>query len=332
MNFTNETIKSLEVTEKRKVFWDPNNSGFGVRVAPTGLKTFVFMYRFHGKSQMLTIGRFPEERLDAMLNQVKTLKEALKGGEDPKAVISSESINGLTLDKTGPTKKILSEKEIATFWNGIEKIDLSIHVKVALKLMLFFGQTKKNILQTQWSHLDFETNRWTIPKLAKKEVYINALPLLDKGNILFGELPKISQWVFPSPKRSSHISEASIDQAIRYIRFSSDIPILTASNLRRTVGVNMANSGIHCSVVKEILGFKTNDNFPFIEVHQFPGYSLNTASEASESAHNYNLKISAFHWWHNYLTNILSIKTRQNQNSKKNRMRSKKSWILKILN
>mgnify|MGYP001418572702 CR=1 FL=1 len=256
---------------------------------------------------MLTIGRFPEERLEAMFHRVKTLKEALKGGEDPKSIISNESINGFTPDYVKPTKKKLSEKEISAFWDGIERVGIPIHIKTALKLMLFFGQTKKSILQTQWSHLDFETSKWTIPKIAKKEVRINVIPLLDTGDILFGELPKVSHWAFPSSKRNSHISEASIDQAIRYIRLASDIPMLTASNLRRTVGVNMVNAGIHCLVVKEVLGFKTEDNFPFIETHQPSNYPVNTTTEVTETINNSNFKLGAFRWWHNRLLNILSI-------------------------
>ena len=106
MNFTNEAIKSLPVTEKRKVFWDSKQTGFGIRVAPTGLKTFVFMYRFQGKCQMLTIGRFRQARLEAMHRRVKTLKNALKKGEDPKVIISRKPTNGLTLDNAKPSENI----------------------------------------------------------------------------------------------------------------------------------------------------------------------------------------------------------------------------------
>ena len=116
MNLTIETIKSLDVAETRKVYWDSNNTGFGIRVAPTGLKTFVFMYRFQGKCQMLTIGRFPEERLEAMFQLVKILKAALKKGEDPKSILSKESNNPLNSDNAKTTKKILSGKEISEFW------------------------------------------------------------------------------------------------------------------------------------------------------------------------------------------------------------------------
>ena len=132
MNLTIETIKSLPATEKRKVYWDSNHTGFGVRVAPTGLKTFVFMYRFQGKCQMLTIGRFPEESLEAMFHQVKNLKNALRGGDDPKLIISKETNHTLNTDNAKPVKKILSEKEISEFWNGLEKINISIQIKTAL--------------------------------------------------------------------------------------------------------------------------------------------------------------------------------------------------------
>mgnify|MGYP001218131727 CR=1 FL=1 len=115
MNFTIKSIKSLPVTAKRKVYWDSNNTGFGVRVAPTGLKTYVFMYRYRGKSQMLTIGRFNQARLDAMYRRVNNLKIALKKGEDPKAVISSKPTSELTLKNSKAAEKILSGKEISFY-------------------------------------------------------------------------------------------------------------------------------------------------------------------------------------------------------------------------
>ena len=306
MNLTIETIKSLPATEKRKVYWDSNHTGFGVRVAPTGLKTFVFMYRFQGKCQMLTIGRFPEESLEAMFHQVKSLKTALKEGDDPKLIISKEANHILNKDNAKPIKKILSEKEISELWNGLEKINLSVQIKTALKLMLFFGQTKKSILQTQWDHLDFQTNRWIIPKLEKKEIRMTVIPLLERGKALFESLPKVSKWVFPSTKRNNHISEASLDQAIRYIRLASDIPMLTASNIRRTIGLNMVNSGTHCLVVKDILGFKTEDNFPFIDLKQLPNYSFRHSTEGPGRINENSLKLDAFQLWHDYLSNILT--------------------------
>ena len=113
MNFTKETIESLPVGNKRKVFWDSNNTGFGVRVAPTGLKSFIFMYRFQGKCQMLTIGRFLEEPLEAIFLKVATLQEALKKGKDPKLILSKESFNS---GKAKPPKKILSGQEILAFY------------------------------------------------------------------------------------------------------------------------------------------------------------------------------------------------------------------------
>ena len=316
MKLTTQIIKNLPVTEKRKVYWDSNNTGFGVRVAPTGLKTFVFMYRFQGKCQMLTIGRFRQARLEAMHRRVKTLKNALKKGEDPKVIISRKPTNGLTLDNAKPSEKILSDKEISLFWNGIERVGISKHIQIALKLMLFFGQTKKSILQTEWSHLDFEANIWTIQKKAKKELRKNLIPLLDIGSLLFRELPEDSQWVFPSAKiNNGHLSETSIDQAIRYIRLSSNIPMLKASDIRRTIGINMVNSGVHYLIVKEILGFKTEDTFSFIGINQFPDYSSNSQMDLftykttqTIITMNSNLKLRAFEWWHKRLLNILSIK------------------------
>ena len=305
MIFNNESIHSLPIPKSRKVYWDNNNPGFGIRMAPTGLKTFVFMYRFDGKCQMLTIGRLPETKLEKALAQISVFKNALKAGIDPKLLLSKSFTHQTSPKIIKAPKKILSHDEIAEFWNAINTLNLSIHIKTALQLVLFFGRTKSNILQTQWDHLDLETQTWVIPKNIKNNLQIEVIPLLEYGSVLFQELPRISQWVFPSVRNGGHLSEASIDQAIRQIRLSSNILALTVSNIRRTVGSGMISAGFHPYIVKEILGFKAPKRFSFIEMEPLDHLNLSPGTESSDKTKVSDTKINAYLWWHDYLSKTL---------------------------
>ena len=51
------TIGRLPASERETIFWDRDLPGFGVRVYPSGTKTFVVQSRGEGRSRRITIGR-----------------------------------------------------------------------------------------------------------------------------------------------------------------------------------------------------------------------------------------------------------------------------------
>jgi integrase len=57
--------------------------GFGVRVTSNGLKTFYFVYRFHGRSRRMTLGRYPHTPLKDARGKAYAALRSLAKGEDP---------------------------------------------------------------------------------------------------------------------------------------------------------------------------------------------------------------------------------------------------------
>ena len=57
LKLSTRTVGRLTVTERDAVFWDRDLPGFGVRVYPSGTKTFVVQSRGEGRSRRITIGR-----------------------------------------------------------------------------------------------------------------------------------------------------------------------------------------------------------------------------------------------------------------------------------
>ena len=69
----------------RVLLWDDKISGFGVKVAPTGRKTYIVRYKWRGKPQTYTIGPHdspwtPEEARE----RAKAVIQQIERGEDPK--------------------------------------------------------------------------------------------------------------------------------------------------------------------------------------------------------------------------------------------------------
>jgi integrase len=57
MKFTDRKIKNLKPGKDRYEVWEGN--GLGIRVAPSGRKSWIFIYRFEGKARRMTIGVYP---------------------------------------------------------------------------------------------------------------------------------------------------------------------------------------------------------------------------------------------------------------------------------
>lgn len=73
------------------ISWDADVRGFGVRVFPSGAKTFVFRYptRF-GRKRLMTIGKVGELTLDAARQKARALRVEIDNGADPAEVRRTE--------------------------------------------------------------------------------------------------------------------------------------------------------------------------------------------------------------------------------------------------
>ena len=84
VRLTKTVVAEAKPGEREYMIWDPRLAGFGLRVRPSGAKSFVFVYRTaggrQGKTQRVTIkGSSPE----AAFEQAKKLQARYHGGADP---------------------------------------------------------------------------------------------------------------------------------------------------------------------------------------------------------------------------------------------------------
>src|SRR3546814_17796875 len=81
------TIDALKLpAEKQFVLWDNEIRGFGIRVLPSGLKTFIIQYRnAEGIKRRVNLGRFGVLTVDQARDLAKIKLGAVASGEDPAA-------------------------------------------------------------------------------------------------------------------------------------------------------------------------------------------------------------------------------------------------------
>lgn len=84
INFVDSVIRNLKPEEKRKVYWCNGCPGFGLRVTPSGTKTFVYKYMSGRKSRWLTIGKYPQWSIRKARSQYDEYYEQVNDyGRDP---------------------------------------------------------------------------------------------------------------------------------------------------------------------------------------------------------------------------------------------------------
>jgi integrase len=82
---TKKTVDSEQPGDKEKFIWDSELKGFGLKVFPTGAKTFVYQYRTpEGRTRRYTIGKYSNTlTADQARKRAKEIEFEIRSGRDP---------------------------------------------------------------------------------------------------------------------------------------------------------------------------------------------------------------------------------------------------------
>lgn len=82
---TDRALKCYKPTEKPVEYWDTVHKGFGVRINPTGKKTFFVRYSFGGRRRRIMLGPYPYLKLHEAREKAKEVIGHVVRGIDPQA-------------------------------------------------------------------------------------------------------------------------------------------------------------------------------------------------------------------------------------------------------
>jgi integrase len=102
---TDARVKALRPRKSRYEIWD--GRGFGVRIAPSGRKSFVFVYHFDGRPRRLTLGTYPALSLADANEALAIARKQLEAGTDPGEVAVAERKS---------EREAETFKELVTLW------------------------------------------------------------------------------------------------------------------------------------------------------------------------------------------------------------------------
>lgn len=100
--FTIDSIESLPTPEKRQYVYDDKVIGLGLTLLPSGKKTFHVRATVEGKTKRITIGKYPDMKIDQARTKAKNELSDIAGGIDPvqqkRAKKALESVTSLSIE------------------------------------------------------------------------------------------------------------------------------------------------------------------------------------------------------------------------------------------
>ncbi len=82
VRLTVKAVAAAKPAEREYTLWDNLLAHFGVRVQPSGVRSWIVQTRVRGRMRKITLGRFPELPLDAARREGAAVLAHLWGGED----------------------------------------------------------------------------------------------------------------------------------------------------------------------------------------------------------------------------------------------------------
>ena len=154
-------------------------------------------------------------------------------------------------EDNGARERYLTEKEVGRLFDELDR-NRNVQVAQVIRLLLYTGARKREILDARWERIDFGRRILTVP-LSKsgKPRYI---PLSDAAMELLQSLPRDPEipWVFFNPKTKK--PPVSIFYAWDSIRKKVGLGEVRLHDLRHSFASFLVNSGRSLYEVQKLLG------------------------------------------------------------------------------
>lgn len=110
---TKRIVDTMQPELERYILWDSTLKGYGLRVEPSGTKTFLVRYRVAGRKRFLAIGRFGHLTPEQARGLAQAILADVRHGRDPieerrgerTAITVAELANRFLAEHVGPKRK-----------------------------------------------------------------------------------------------------------------------------------------------------------------------------------------------------------------------------------
>lgn len=180
------------------------------------------------------------------------------------AVNPAEGIAQAFDTKQAARTNYLRGDSLLRFWRALEG-DADPETRDVLKLLLFTGQRRGNVLGMRWSDVDLGARVWSLNAKQTKQSKAQTTPLVAQACEILQRRSESAgtPWVFPATRASGPdraigpMSEARLRDAWARICAAAGIEDLRPHDLRHTSGSWLARLGASEAVRQKALGHQT---------------------------------------------------------------------------
>ena len=206
--------------------------------------------RQHVERMVAPLPRAQRNRTLALVSRLFTLFEAW--GWRPQ---HTNPARGIERARVEPRDRTLAPRELAALAKALDQHEERNPAAVAaIRVAALTGLRIGEVLRIQWTHVDFETGRLTLPetKTGRRQHDLPE-PALD----VLSALPRFAPWVFTSTGRAG-ITYRTARKHFQEICATAGIEGVRMHDLRRTVMTRAAASGVSAHILQQILGHRTS--------------------------------------------------------------------------
>jgi len=149
----------------------------------------------------------------------------------------------------------LRDQELSRFWEVIDHYPTR-PAALAVKILIYTGARKNELLKATWNQFDLEKGVWTKPAHFTKQNKQHHIPLSEQTVEALKTLQSLntqnSPFLFPGPTGDKPLDD--IKRFWNKVRKEADIGDTRIHDLRHTYASHLVSSGLSLSIVGKLLG------------------------------------------------------------------------------
>ena len=156
-------------------------------------------------------------------------------------------------EDNGARERYLTQEEVQRLFDELDAYR-NVQVGQVIRLLLYTGARKRELLDARWDEIDFSRRMLTVPAARSKSKKPRHIPLSDAAVELLQSLPRQDDipWVFFNPKTKKPL--VSMFCSWDTIRKRTGIPELRLHDLRHSYASFLVNAGRSLYEVQKLLG------------------------------------------------------------------------------
>jgi integrase len=147
----------------------------------------------------------------------------------------------------------LTAPQLPDFFATLEHYAGNVQTRIAIKLLLLTMVRKAELIEANWSEIDFDNALWRIPATRMKMDSSHTVPLSSQALKLFRQMKDLSgksKWVLPGYSRAKPMSKSTLNVALERMGYRRT---LTVHGLRSTAASALQEMGFPSEVINRQL-------------------------------------------------------------------------------